>query len=324
VEPGAFPAGGARPALSVIICTRNRPEKLKRAVASVLASTFTDFELIVVDQSTDRRSADAVRSFGDDRVIYLPTAMVGVAISRNIGVHLSRADVVVFTDDDCIVDRSWLEVIRSEFAADPTVLGVYGRVVPYGKSGDGSLTDVVQSDGMICPALNLSRQRRTFSAPALPHLALGGGNNMSFRKETFWKAGLFFECLGPGSRIGTGEDTEFSYRLLSRRCKLLYCPAAVVQHDNWLDRSQFSEMMKVAVRAKAAVFVSHVLRLDGLAFGHLLETGWHLARDRYGIGSRLVGLGYFVCGLVRGLAYLVARPPTLRAGITWKIQKLNA
>ncbi|MGD9885466.1 MAG: glycosyltransferase family A protein, partial [Reyranella sp.] len=37
----------------MLICTRNRPLKLRRAVESVLANTFTDFELIVVDQSTD-------------------------------------------------------------------------------------------------------------------------------------------------------------------------------------------------------------------------------------------------------------------------------
>jgi glycosyltransferase involved in cell wall biosynthesis len=41
------------PTLSVLICTRNRADKLKRAVDSVLANSFTDFELIVVDQSTD-------------------------------------------------------------------------------------------------------------------------------------------------------------------------------------------------------------------------------------------------------------------------------
>jgi glycosyltransferase involved in cell wall biosynthesis len=73
---GSDRKSGEPPALSVVICTRNRPEKLTRAVASVLANSFADFELIVVDQSTDRRSADAMMSFDDDRIRYYPTATV--------------------------------------------------------------------------------------------------------------------------------------------------------------------------------------------------------------------------------------------------------
>ena len=49
--------GREAPTLSVLICTRNRADKLKRAVESVLANSFTDYELIVVDQSTDGKTA---------------------------------------------------------------------------------------------------------------------------------------------------------------------------------------------------------------------------------------------------------------------------
>jgi glycosyltransferase involved in cell wall biosynthesis len=321
---GSDRKSGEPPALSVVICTRNRPEKLTRAVASVLANSFADFELIVVDQSTDRRSADAMMSFDDDRIRYYPTATVGVSISRNFAVHLARADTVSFIDDDCVCDREWLATIRSEFAAEPSALGVYGRVIPYGKASDSNLVDVAVSDGMICPALNQSAERRVIETTALPHLTLGGGNNMSFRKEAFWQVGLFIESLGPGSAVGTGEDTEFSYRLLWHGCRLIYCPAAVVQHDNWLDRTQFAEMMKVAVRAKAAIFSSYALRWDPLAFSHLLDTAWQLARDRLAIGSSLVGLAYFVSGLSKGPKYRFMQPPRLEFSAIWRVRSMLA
>jgi len=279
--------------------------------------------LIVVDQSTDPRSAEAMASFDDARIRYIPTATVGVAISRNIAIHLARADTVVFTDDDCVCDRQWLDAIRSEFAAEPTALGVYGRVIPYGKASDIDLSDVAAADGLICPAINQCMKRRVLEETALPHLALGGGNNMSFRKESFRKVGLFFESLGPGSKMGAGEDTEFSYRLLWHGCKLVYCPKAVVQHDNWLDREQFAEMMKVAVRAKAAVFLSYALRFDPLAASHLLRPAWHRARDRLAIRSAVIGLGYFVSGLSKGFKYRFVRPPSLKSPSPWKNRKIR-
>ena len=295
--------------MSVLICTRNRAQKAQRAAASVLANSFTNFELIVVDQSTDNATRDAIAAVADDRVRYIPTNTVGVAISRNIAVREAVADIVVFTDDDCVCDRDWLHAIVAEFAADPRALGVYGRVVPYGRTG--SLTwDCISEDGdMICPALIQSTTRVVVDRPAVPHLVLGGGNNMSFRKEAFRRVGLFNEMLGPGSRIGTGEDTEFSFRLLFNRCRLIYSPRPVVEHDNWMERPLFVHHMKVAMRVQAAVFTAYALRFDFLSVTHMMRTAWYLAGNRLGIGSTAVGLFHFATGLPWGVKLRLTPAP---------------
>jgi GT2 family glycosyltransferase len=132
---------------------------------------------------------------------------------------------------------------------------------------------------------------------------------MSFRKEAFRRVGLFNEMLGPGSRIGTGEDTEFSYRLLFNRCRLIYSPEPVVEHDNWMERPQFVHHMKVAMGAQAAVFTAYALRLDLLSVTHLLRMGWYLARDRMGVGSAAVGLFHFATGFPWGLRLRMTPPP---------------
>jgi len=301
------------PELSVLICTRNRPEKLRRAVASVLANSASNFELIVVDQSTDQLSAQVMATFGDDRIRYFRTPTVGLAISRNIAIRAARADTLVFTDDDCVCDREWLAAIQAEYANEPRALGVYGRVLPYGKRDDADLKSVSVSGDLICPALNKSTERRVFDGPTVPQRELGGGNNMSFRKEVFRRVGMFNESLGSGSPMGTGEDTEFSYRLLWHNCKLVYSPRPLVHHDNWLDRAQFTRMMKVAVRGEAAVFLSYALRLDRFALVHLLRIAWYLARNRLAIGSATAGLAYFAMGLVLGPKYRLMKPPRLEA-----------
>lgn len=298
------------PQFSVLICTRNRPEKVQRAVSGVLANSFRDFELIVVDQSTDNETRDRLAAIDDPRLCYYATNTVGVSVSRNLAIRAARADIVAFTDDDCICDRDWLAAIRAEFAADPAVLGVYGRVVPY-RSGQAEWDCISRDGDRVCPALIQSTTRRVVEEPAIPHLVLGGGNNMSFRKEAFRRVGLFIETLGPGSRIGTGEDTEFTYRLLFNRCRLVYSPRPIVEHVNWLSRDAFAHHMKVAMRVQAAVFSSYALRLDALAATHLLRTAWYLAKNTMGIGSAVAGLTAFASGLPHGPALRLYRPGTL-------------
>jgi glycosyltransferase involved in cell wall biosynthesis len=294
------------PTLSVVIRTRNRADKLKRAVDSVLANSFTDFELIVVDQSTDRRSEQLLATLDDRRLRYIPTNTVGLSISRNIAVRSSRAELVVFTDDDCVCDCEWLASIHAEFAADPAVQAVYGRVVPYGRRA-----------GMICPCINESKQRVVLSGPAVPGVALGGGNNMAFRKAVFRKIGLFIESLGAGTRLGHAEDTEFSYRVLSSGCTVVYTPLPVVEHDNWMDRWQFGHLMEGAIRGVTLVFVAYALRFDRFAVRQVARTGYHVLRDRMAIGSVAMGLRYYAEGLALGPIYRLKRPPPLvdRPGI---------
>jgi glycosyltransferase involved in cell wall biosynthesis len=289
------------PSLSVLICTRNRPEKLKRAVDSVLANSFRHFELIVVDQSTDRRTQEALAIINDERLRYIPTSTVGVAISRNIAIRSSRADIVAFTDDDCVCGTEWLASIWAEFQADRDVLAVYGRVVPYGTH-----------EGLICPCINESTERLVLEGPAIPAIALGGGNNMSFRKVLFKKVGLFVESLGPGTPLNHAEDTEFSYRVLWNRCKVVYTPVPVVQHDKWMDRAQFADLMKGAMRGIALVFLAYTLRFDRFAFIHILRTGYHLLCNKMAIGSAPVGLWYFAQGLALGPLYRLKQPPQFK------------
>jgi glycosyltransferase involved in cell wall biosynthesis len=300
-----------KPSLSVLVCTRNRAQKAQRAVASVLANSFTDFELVVVDQSTGNATRAAGAGIADDRVRYIHTNTVGVAISRNIAIREAAADIVVFTDDDCVCDRNWLQAIVAEFAADPQALGVYGRVVPYGKAGSPAWDCVAEDGDMICPALIQSTSRTVVDGPAIPHLVVGGGNNMSFRKDAFRRVGLFNEMLGPGSRIGTGEDTEFSYRLLFNHCRLIYSPQPLVEHDNWMERPQFVHHMKVAMRVQAAVFAAYALRFDGLSVTHLLRTAWYLAGNRLGLGSAAAGLFHFATGFPWGVKLRLTAPPQL-------------
>jgi glycosyltransferase involved in cell wall biosynthesis len=110
--------------ISVLLCTRNRPAKLHRAIGSILANSYRNFELVVVDQSIDGESRTKVESFRDSRLVYIPTTTVGLSRARNIAIRAAQWDIVAFTDDDCICDSDWLSSIVAEYERDPPRWGL--------------------------------------------------------------------------------------------------------------------------------------------------------------------------------------------------------
>ena len=86
--------------MSVLIPTYTRAELLPRARASVLAQTFTDFEVIVVvDGSTDE-TADVLRRVEDPRVHWIVQPNAGISAARNAGIELAAGEWLAFLDDD--------------------------------------------------------------------------------------------------------------------------------------------------------------------------------------------------------------------------------
>jgi glycosyltransferase involved in cell wall biosynthesis len=291
----------APPKASVLVCTRDRPSKARRAVASILANTYRDYELIVVDQSADDRTGMAMRNMQDSRLRYVATATIGLSRSRNLAIRASRASILVFTDDDCICESGWLAAILREYDDDPSLMGVFGRVVPYGR----------QRDNMFCPAVIESRDRIVVDRPVIPSLVLGGGNNMSFRRAVFAKVGLFVESLGAGTPLRAGEDTEFIYRALAHRMRFAYSPKPMVQHDNWMSGPDFAKLMQGSILGGAAAITKYALTANGPALGYLIRIGYRILRDRFGAGSAIQGTWCYVIGCLAGLRYVFVSPPRL-------------
>lgn len=83
------------PKISVIIPTRNRPAFLREAVQSVLTQSFTDFELLIVNDGEV-----GIPKLGDDRCRVLENEMRGAVSARNLGVAKAKGDHIAFLDDD--------------------------------------------------------------------------------------------------------------------------------------------------------------------------------------------------------------------------------
>jgi len=109
-SPGATLAGrNGELAVSVVIPTRDREALVQRAIRSVLAQTFEDFELIVVDDGSTDATPAAVTAFDDPRVRCLHQPPSGAATARNRGAAAARGEHLVFLDSDDEAKPQWLE-----------------------------------------------------------------------------------------------------------------------------------------------------------------------------------------------------------------------
>ena len=89
------------PTISVVIPVFNRAEAVRRAIASVLAQTFGDFELIVVDDGSTDETVTSVAGFTDPRVRCIRHERKrGASAARNTGIRASTAPYVAFLDSD--------------------------------------------------------------------------------------------------------------------------------------------------------------------------------------------------------------------------------
>lgn len=106
------PSTGSRPLVSVVIPTFNRARVLSRAVRSVLAQSFQDFEIHVVDDASTDGTDKVVANFTDPRLNLLQLSIrAGAAAARNAGIKNARGKYIAFLDSDDEYLPSFLEAL---------------------------------------------------------------------------------------------------------------------------------------------------------------------------------------------------------------------
>ena len=181
--------------ITVLVCTYNRCQSLKKTIESVAIQTLSHaiaWEILVVDNnSTDetRQVIEAFRMEYPERFRYICERQQGVSHARNTGIRESRGEILAFIDDDETADPKWLEILTSNLQ-DGQWAGAGGRVVPpadFSPPGWLGINSSIASGPLASFSLGLEAGQ-LFEPPF--------GANMAFRKEVFDKCGLFRTDLG--------------------------------------------------------------------------------------------------------------------------------
>jgi len=205
---------------SVAICTKDRPDDLARAVASILADRTVALELIVIDQSTDDRSEHALAPLRCDRLRYVRSASTGKGAGLQEAISLARSPYVVLTDDDCVAPPGWVEGISRPLLEHPDVGLVFSTV---------ATPDYDRSLGYI-PAYTCPGNRVVTRVLDLgPSSGLGAA--MAVRRDALLSIGGFDPAFGPGARFPSADDVDLEVRLLLKGWQVYEtADVAIVHH----------------------------------------------------------------------------------------------
>ena len=259
-SPGAWPFLLGRsqvlaqaPFISVVLCTRDRADRLETSLRQLDRQDYPRFEIVVVDNAP---AGDAVRRLvqarqahpdkpGVPEYRYVVEPRPGLSWARNAGAAAAAGEIIAFLDDDEEADIHWLAEIARGFAAGDDIGCVTGLILP--ARLDTPAQDWFERSG------GHSKRRGFQSAvfsrygpqnPLYPLPPFGAGGNMAFRRQVLTRIGGFDVAMGAGTPALGGEDTlAFTLALLAGY-RVAYQPAAFVRHQHYAGLDGLQRQMR--------------------------------------------------------------------------------
>jgi glycosyltransferase involved in cell wall biosynthesis len=214
--------------ISVIICTYNRSESLKRTLASfngIVNPKNILWELIIVNNNSQDNTKFICEEYQKDSKVemqYVFEEKQGLSEARNTGIKFAKGEIIAFTDDDVIVDKYWLSNIYNIFE-EYQVSSVGGKILP--------LWAVAKPRWLIPELYGMLALLDYGEEPLYLNYPYIWGANIAIKAEMFKKYGLFNINLGRiGKKLYCDEEFDFLLRLHNNGEKVLYHPGVVVHH----------------------------------------------------------------------------------------------
>ncbi len=222
----------ALPPLSVIVCAHDEEQNLRALIPLLLAQTYPEFELIIVEDRCNDGTYDYLLQATKDyprlrmvRVQHLPPHVNGKKFALTLGIRAASHDWIVFTDADCRpANNQWLRTMAAGCSNDKQLVLGYS---PYLRE-PGYLNSFIRFESLVTAI-------QFFGAALLGHPYMGTGRNLAYRKS------LFLDNKGFNNYLGlTGGDDDLFVNQHARPSNT----SVVLSHDavvfsvpkrNWRD-----------------------------------------------------------------------------------------
>ena len=215
---------------SVVVAVYNRPEEMIELLKSIADQTFRDFEIIIVDDGSDRSSRLAFQKYKSQlNLSYFFTENQGPALARNFGVKKSEGKWIIFFDSDCSIPNNYFfEVEKFLSVNDVSLYGgpdMMDESFTYlQKSINFSMTSLLTTGGIRGNKISIDKFiPRSF--------------NMGIKREAF------DEVDGFSNIRQYGEDLDLSYKLIFSGKKSSLIPDAKVFHKRRTNLLNFFNQM---------------------------------------------------------------------------------
>lgn len=226
--------------IRVVVPTCRNPQRVVRAVASLLQGPDPELEIVVVENRPVGSTVAAVleETFpGESRISCRNEHRPGLSQARNCGAEGVVDGLVGFLDDDIVAHPLWVPSMRAAAAApaDAPVGVLAGRILPIGLENAAQLffhrfTGFGEND--LPTTYRLADPPP--GNPLYPYAPgmFGSGASLCFPVEAFAAMGGFDERLGTGTPSRGGEDLDIFVRALYAGYAVRYVPQAVIWHDH--------------------------------------------------------------------------------------------
>lgn len=226
------------PFVSIVISTHERAQRLQRCLNSIFRLRYTNYEVIVVDnapKTQDTHQVVTMLSKEHEKLCYVREDRQGPSHGRNAGAVAAKGDIVVFTDDDVVVDPQWLIQIVRGFSISENVGCVTGLILPLEIETPAQFW--LEESGGFSKGYHSRLYDLKVNKPQKDRLfpytmgSVGSGANMAFRRCVLQETGLFDVVLA-GERMIGGEDLMAYFSVLNAGYQLAYEPGAIVYHHH--------------------------------------------------------------------------------------------
>jgi GT2 family glycosyltransferase len=227
------PVSAPLPPATIAVCSRDRPDQLRRCLEAVLRLPDDGQEVLIVDNCPSTEATQQlVETFGSVR--YVREERPGLDRARNRALREARHDVIALLDDDVVPDAGWLRGLLRGFD-DPSVLAVSGLVMPL------ELETEAQEWFERYSRFGRGFVRTVFERANLHPLAAGRagtGASMALRRRVLDLVGPFDEALDCGTATRSGGDAEMFSRIVRAGYRAVYEPAALSWHQHRRTREE--------------------------------------------------------------------------------------
>ena len=258
---------------TVIMCTVGSCDMLQDAVRAILAQDHQRFSLVVVDNAPHTgQTREKLAGITDTRMSIVSASRPGLSRARNRGVLAARGEVIVFTDDDAIVDPHWLTAMIDPFTASPYVAATTGIALPleqrykaqrWFESRGGFPKDMsprVWCVGDVPSGLEALGEKGD-GGPLFPITTarVGAGVCMAIRRDVLMEVGPFDPALGAGTSTRGGEDLDMFARILATGDVIVHTPDALVHHRHRVDESGLDKQIRGNGSGMAALLTKAII-----------------------------------------------------------------
>lgn len=193
--------------VSVVIPIYNAEKYLRRCIDSVLKQSFSNLDIVLIDDGSNDSSLNICLEYQDERIVLIHKENTGVSDTRNIGIQKACGEYITFVDADDWLDEKYIELLVDALEKNNSDISIcsYQRItreceqkmIDIGKKHEKVLSREVAMEYMIC------------------------NENTTYLWGKLYKIGLFEKIKFPAGRI-YAEDTAIMYQIFEKCEKIVY------------------------------------------------------------------------------------------------------